>query len=519
MRGPADRGRSNLSDASWERRERLIEGRSVRSLPVPSAETLRVGAVVTVVGIVLAAMVALLIQMGLWFVAAALLLVAPAFYLLNRYPMVALMTWFTLAPFLMVGVGGGRALYWLIHRALPVGTLIVIVIARWIGVRDKPFPKLGWPEAMMGGYLVLTITSIAYRSLAVGETVIYMYDHVVIPMSIYLLIRLLAPDEEDLKRLVPVLAFFLVTQTAVGAIGWIAPGALPAGWLNREERATGTLRHPNVYATALLFAGLYLAHYSQTMRYGWKRTAVGLALPVAMVMAVVTLSRASWLAAFAVLGGLFLVYRPLAKRIAGTLLAVAVFAVLMGGAFSATGQALSQRLYSQQSAESALSRLPVILASFRMIEARPLIGWGYENFDRYDQQFQGSIQGLYVPDKDHASHNFFLTLGAESGLVGLVLYLGPAAWWLYRSRLGVENLPAYGVRSKKLIPMLWLAMLAQGLAYNLSNNRVAFGLAIWWMTLGLIAAACDWRDRAAAAAEADLRSRVAAAAGTGRSLP
>lgn len=364
----------------------------------------------------------------------------------------------------------------------------------------------------MGGYVLLTIVSIAYRSPDVVATYIYMYDHVLVPMSLYLLVRLLAPKEKDLSNLVPTLVFLLLFQSAVGAMEWLAPGLLPGAWNNREGRASGTLRHPNVFAVALLFAGCYLAHYGRQIRTGGRgRVATAWLLGVAVVMAVASMSRASWLAAVAVVVGLFFIYPKLTRRMVAGIVAALVLAVgLAGGMSSTLTDNLSARFYSDASAESALSRLPVVLASVRMIQAQPLLGWGYENFDRYDHSFVRSIDGLYVPDKDHASHNFFLTLGAESGLLGLFLYLGPLVWWMTRFRSGKQRLPAAGLRSQKLVPILWLAMVSQVIVYNFSNNRVAFGLGLWWLVIGLIAAACDWRDTVAEEAETDLEQQVAA---------
>lgn len=465
-----------------------------------------------VLGGVMALLVVGFLSLGMWYLAFALLLAGPAFYLLHRYPFAAIMVWLAIGPFLMAGEGGAiRRVYWVVHRALPVGALLVILVVSWLGVRQVKLPKLGWPEMMMAGYLVLTVVSIAYRSLEPMATYIYMYDHVVIPMSLYLLVRLLAPDEEDFKRLVPVLVFFLIAQSVVGILSWVAPQTLPAGWNNREERATGTLRHPNVYGVALLFAGLYLAHYGQRVaRHPWVRGGTVWLLALSAAMAVVTLSRASWLAALFVTLGLLFVYPRLSRRLMVGAVIVAVVAVGVGGALGPIQEALSARFSSDASSESALSRLPVVVASLRMIETKPVIGWGYENFDRYDHAFVGSIEGLFVPDRDHASHNLFLTLGAESGLVGLLLYLGPLLWWLAKSRSGARHLPTEGFRSKKFIGILWLAMTAQVIVYNFSNNRVAFGLGVWWLTVGLLATACDWRDQVMEEASTDVERRVAA---------
>ena len=452
--------------------------------------------------------VAYLLGLGLWHLALILLVVAPAFYLLSRYPLSALMVWLAIDPFLMAIEGGGaaREIYWLVHRALPVGALLLIVLGRLIGVRRERFHKLGWPEMMVAGYLLLTVVSIAYRSPDTIATYIYMWDHVLVPFSLYLLIRLLAPDEYDLRRLVPFFAFFLVTQAVIGGLSLVAPGFLPESYLGREFRTTGTLRHPNVYGVTLLFAGLYVAHWGQLMEDRPRlRGLANLAAVLAAGMGIATLSRATWVAVLVVVFGLLFIYPHLTRRILAFGVAAALIAVFMGGILTGVGDALNNRLRSE---ETALSRLPVIVASLRMIEDRPVFGFGYENFDRFDQEYQGSIEGLYVPDKDHASHNFFLTLGAEGGLVGLTLYLGPILWAAAKTLGGLDHLPKTGFRSKRLVWILWLALAAQAVAYNFSNNRVAFGLAVWWMTVGLLVSLCDWTETVAEKADADLHQQM-----------
>lgn len=454
--------------------------------------------------------VAYLLGLGLWHLALILLVVAPAFYVLSRYPLAALMVWLAVDPLLMAIEGGGaaRQLYWLVHRALPVGALLLIVLGRMIGVRREPFHKLGWPEVMVAGYLVLTVVSIAYRSPDTTATYIYMWDHVLVPLSIYLIIRLLAPDEYDLRRLVPFFAFFLVTQSVIGLLSIVAPGILPSSYLNREFRTTGTLRHPNVYGVSLLFAGLYIAHWGQVIEDRPRlRGLANLAAVLAAGMGVATLSRATWLAVLVVIFGLLFIYPHLTRRILAFAVVAALIGVFMGGILTGVGDTLNNRLRSEQ---TALSRLPVIVASLRMIEAKPVFGFGYENFDYFDQEYQGSIEGVYVPDKDHASHNFFLTLGAEGGLVGLILYLGPVLWAAVKTLGGLGHLPKTGFRSQRLVWLLWLALAAQVVAFNFSNNRVAFGLALWWITVGLLVSLCDWTETVAARAGDDLHKQMQA---------
>ena len=142
------------------------------------------------------------------------------------------------------------------------------------------------------------------------------------------------------------------------------------------------------------------------------------------------------------------------------------------------------------------------VASLRMVEERPLFGWGYENFDRYDRQFQSSVADLVVPEKDHASHNVYLTILAEQGLVGFALYISPALWWLALTPSALRHMPRAGFFSRRLLVSLWLVVLAFVVVSNFANMRVVFGVSLWWVLLGFIGTIVaryrpshDWRGR------------------------
>jgi O-antigen ligase len=212
-----------------------------------------------------------------------------------------------------------------------------------------------------------------------------------------------------------------------------------------------------------------------------------------------------------VIGGLAFVYPRAMRR----LVAVAVpilAAVLVTGAISGTGEIASDRFLSESSEESALSRLPVALASVRMFSEKPLVGWGYENFNVYDRRFQETVGG-YFPDKDTSSHNVYLTLLAEQGILGLVLFLGPAIWWLVRTPSALRNMPTEGFLSRRLLIILWLVMATFFTVNQFSNMRVTFGLGVWWVTLGMIAALVDRHRRPGPAPNADAPLEAAALGG------
>jgi O-antigen ligase len=93
------------------------------------------------------------------------------------------------------------------------------------------------------------------------------------------------------------------------------------------------------------------------------------------------------------------------------------------------------------------------------------------------------VGNLVYPEKDHASHNLFLSIAAEQGILGIALFLGPTVYWLIRTRSAPAGMPS---TERKLLASLWLVIAAFVIVNNFSVMKVTFGLGLWWLTLGLI---------------------------------
>ena len=440
----------------------------------------------------------------------ACLLAVPAYIFIDRYPFAVVTTWLVLAPLVAVTESTStRKLFWIVHRGLPVATLLLLVFGALVGLRSRRLPRLGPAELMMAGYVLFSYLSIAYTSVTPRFSAYHLYDAVVIPMCLYLLVRLVAPGEAALRTFVPAVVFLLVTQAVIGLTAWVAPGALPGEWLDKlGQRTTGSLHSPDVYGSVLLFCGLFLLAGALSARGYARRLWPVLLFLLAMFMVFLTYSRASWLAGIFAFVGLVFLARGLMLQLAILLIPVALL-ISASGVLHGQIEFAQSRLKSEQSDESALSRLPVAYASVRMFETKPVFGFGYENFNRYDYQYQRRVGNLVYPAKDHSSHNMYLTILAEQGLVGFVLYLGPAFWWLGRTKSRWRSLPRSGLLSRKLVGLLWLSIAGHVIVNNFSRMQVPFGLGVYWITLGFIAAIVsrdypapepsDWEARCASA--------------------
>jgi O-Antigen ligase len=442
-----------------------------------------------------------LVAAGLWYVALALVLALPWFVVLHRYPLVAITVWLFASPLVSATDGSTvRQVYWVVHRALPVAALAALAVSALLGLRTRELPRLGWAEALMGGYVVVTLLSIAYTAPDAFANAYVLYDSVVVPMCLYLLVRLSDPDEEDVRRLVPAVVFIVGTQAAVALLSWSTPEVLPDEWTRKAgQRTTGTLRSADVFGTTMVFCGLFLLYVGARARRPLRRVAAVALFMLAMIMVFLSFSRASWLAGLVAGTGALLINRRHLRQLA--LLVVPVIVVVWAsGLLTQQFDFAEYRLSSAQAEESALSRLPAAQAALRMVDREPMVGWGYQNFDLYSRPFQGQVGDLVGAAQPHASHNLYLTTLAEQGTVGFVLFVGPTVFWLMRTRSVMPNLPRTGLIGRDLVVSLWLIVAAYHVTNNFSRMQVTTGLGLFWLTLGLLASIVErYRTKGAVA--------------------
>ena len=165
-----------------------------------------------------------------------------------------------------------------------------------------------------------------------------------------------------------------------------------------------------------------------------------------------------------------------------------VLAFILGGSILANEVAFAhERLTGEEAQWSADSRVIANGALILMTKAKPFFGWGYNNYRLYNQQFITRVGNValslgYGVD----SHNTYLTIMAELGLIAFFLYIFPVGWWLMLSIKVGRQLPPRGFSSWRLLGVLWLLMLHMFIVTNFMDMML-FGTTVWWMALGLIA--------------------------------
>jgi O-antigen ligase len=435
---------------------------------------------------VLGLVLALLITDEAWSLVIAMILLVPAVILLSRYPFAAILVYVLVFPFFVKRPQGlTRLESYVLHWAMIPATLGYVLLSRGLGIIRRKEPiRFGPAELAMVGFLGLAVSSIFLSGSSTEPDLMHLVDMVFAPFCVYWLVRLTTPTEQDLKRLLWVAFFTVIIQVAIGLLAWYAPQLLPSQWLGRQgTRTIGTLSQVAVYSSTLIFLSLLLFQQAMQSRSGKLRAVLLSVFALGLLGVLFTFERGSWLAGAAVLLGLLLLYPKVTIRLT---LVFATLTFILGNSLLANEVAYARKRLTTE--DTAGGRVILLNTGLGMVAAKPLFGWGYGNYDRYDNQFKERVGDIPVLS-DSTSHNTYLTIAAELGLIGLFLYLFPVAYWLVLSIKAWRRLPQRGFWSRRLLGILWLAIIAQIIVSSFMDmiRFHSFGTAMWWLTLGLIA--------------------------------
>jgi O-antigen ligase len=434
------------------------------------------------VAVVLALTVGGAAGLGQWEASLALALAVPTAIVVINYPWAAVLIWLGLMPFLVIDASAAISPgVWAAHRLTIGATMVLVLTFRALGLSRSRF-RLSVVDVFVVGFVVLGIANVLVLSNNPIRMLVAFFDTLFVPIMLFWLIRLIDPGTPEIRRLMPVLAVVLLVEIAIGLLSWVAPGMLPGAWLGRAgERTIGTLGGPGPYTVTLVFGALMVLHAGAGTRLTWVRWATMLLAAAAFVAVLLSLSRGSWLGAAAAIIGLLFVFP---RSILPTLAAGAVVAVVLAvGPFSGQFGVLDERVGDSDTAES---RLITNNAAIRMIATEPAFGFGYGNFERFDESFKERIGD--IPVQPGSAHHAYLALAAENGITGLVLYLLPAVWLLLRSIQLRRFMPTEQFFNGTLLVVLWLALLDQFIVSNFMDmlHSSTWGVGLWWVCLGLI---------------------------------
>ena len=437
------------------------------------------------IGIALAVAGALLIVRGQLVFLLPLAAAVPALLLFVRYPWAAMLLWVLLVPYVVQEpFAGGRYLFWVLHRLMVPGALLIVLLTGWLRISRRPPVRLGRAELALLLFAVMTVVNIFLTTKDPSRALVRCYDRIFVPFMLYLLVRLSQPTVADWRRLAWVGALTVIGEGVVGLMGWFVPHMLPDSWLGRlGERTVGTFGNPAVYTATLILFSLILLQYALQGRDRLVRVVALAIFSLAYVCIFFSFSRGSWGGSLLVLAGLTALY-PLVM-IRWGIVAVVAATLAAGLLMSSELSFASQRLGDEDTAQGRVLGASTALS---MIAVKPIFGWGFGNYDVYDEQYKSRALNLAVRE-DQTSHNTFLLIATEMGVVGLALYLAPTLWLLLMSLKVRRRISADSFLGRRLLVMLWLLLAHHFIVSNFMEmiHSNLFGTSIWWITHALIA--------------------------------
>jgi len=139
------------------------------------------------------------------------------------------------------------------------------------------------------------------------------------------------------------------------------------------------------------------------------------------------------------------------------------------------------RLTEKQNIEA---RLVLQQVSFKLIERKPLLGWGYDSFDRvkYDVTVPSGSLPL-AQALQSTSHDTYLTMLVEYGVVGFALFVLP---WVVVVVRGLARVRAPAPDRWLLVGMLGSILLLAINGATLDYRFYSFAPMLAWLALALV---------------------------------
>ncbi len=254
-------------------------------------------------------------------------------------------------------------------------------------------------------------------------------------------------------------------------------------------RLAGTLDHPNDLAMYLNLALPWVIFMLIIEQKLWRRLILLLAVLGALLAEVWSGSRGGWLglAAAFVISVFFWMRKRGQNPLIGMGVSAAVVAMLFAIVF-ATSTTFRDRLI-EGDAGSAEVRFPLMEVAMEMIKENPATGVGLNMYARemvpYDR-----TNNFIAYRYQHPVHNTFLLIGAETGLIALLL-LATFIWIAVRDAFvvfmrtrGTVEAAAVGI----------FGALVSWFMHNQVNLTAPFNDQTLWVLLGVLAAAILYRE-------------------------
>ena len=281
---------------------------------------------------------------------------------------------------------------------------------------------------------------------------------------------------EDRRLRILITAYFVASVLfALLAIGTAISADLRRATLAEDQ-------NPNALARALGVGLLMVPYLLGQLRPTRWRIAIVLAACVLGLAILFTGSRGAWVGLIAAFGlTWFLCRGKLVKLRSAVAVAIALVVGIAGLYYvGVLDEWMVQRIITLPSIEAThggAGRTNIWAVGWEMVKANSLVGVGLGNFPvRFEDYIDvAGMRGAYGVYPGRDPHNVFLSLQAELGIVGLVIFL-TFLWAIFRSLL------PYRHDSRAIVGILLLSfMVFSGITITIQYRK------FFWLALGLAA--------------------------------
>ncbi len=361
--------------------------------------------------------------------------------------------------------------------------LIVAILLRWAVYRESP---KGWERpVILFGLLSLTgIISIFYSP--VPDRVWSRWIDDIKDMLIGFIVVLLLQKGSSFRRVIWVLVavgFFLGSMTVYQYFSGKFDNVFYGFAVSQQHqiigtvddyRATGPIGDPNFFAEIMVvLAPIALERFFHEKRLLLRLGALW-AFVASVLSVLFTYSRGGIIALAVGLVVFLFFYPPKRFQIPITIIALAVFVLLLPPNYTARLAELTQFFQAQPVTRvdetSLQGRISENMTALEMIRSSPLFGVGLNSYSYLFPTFSKKL-GLALVATEREAHNIYLEVAAETGLVGFAVFLFVLLYSLrtiYRARRSFKQAKMEGYAAMVTGFMAgWLAYLvAAGFIHN-----------------------------------------------------
>ncbi len=283
-------------------------------------------------------------------------------------------------------------------------------------------------------WLVLrtVVTPIGQEMKEQPSTVMHLFNGYLVPAFLYCILRNRRPTDAAIWGGVAVMLMFgaYLSLTAVFEITKQWSLVFPA-FIGDPKIGIhfGRARGPMLNSVRLgmcmcaSFAILWAYPICRYPRAYWAWALAGVLTPLYLVGIFLTYTRSIWMAAMAIVVVLVLTLLHGKARI--TTVGLMFFAGLLGGLIVGPNLVAFKREYSAaETLESTRMRGAFAYVSWKMIQDRPLMGYGFNQFQVYNRSYlDDRTTNIRLESiRGYVHHNSFLSLLTDLGLIGGILF-------------------------------------------------------------------------------------------------